>query len=179
VSNVTSNIRIPLVVPGTDPALAEIERCIVAERGRVSLLYQALLNSGPLAAGWEKLLTAVRNQSTVPAHLRELAILRVAVLNGARFEFDAHVPHAQRAGVSKEKIAGLSNTALTGDQMYTDDERLVVELTDAMTRDIVVPEHVMQALSTRFDSRAVVEMVATVAAYNMVSRFLVAFNIGH
>ncbi|MDQ6619646.1 MAG: carboxymuconolactone decarboxylase family protein [Pseudomonadota bacterium] len=175
----TSNIRVPLVVPGTDPALAEIERCIVAERGRVSLLYQALLNSGPLAAGWEKLLTAVRKESTVPAHLRELAILRVAVLNGARFEFEAHVPHAHRAGVSQDKIDALTATVLARGDVYTEDERLVLELTDTMTRDIVVPEHLMQALTERYDPRTLVEMVATVAAYNMVSRFLVAFNIGH
>jgi 4-carboxymuconolactone decarboxylase len=38
------------------------------------LLYQVLLNSGPLADGWEKMLTAVRNRSAVPADIREIAI---------------------------------------------------------------------------------------------------------
>jgi len=79
----TDHIRVPLVQPGTRPELAEIEGRIMAERGRVSLLYQVLLNSGPIASGWERMLTAVRNESGVPADLRELIILRVAVLNGA------------------------------------------------------------------------------------------------
>ncbi|HWZ74594.1 MAG TPA: carboxymuconolactone decarboxylase family protein, partial [Casimicrobiaceae bacterium] len=40
----SSGPRIPLVVPGTRPELSSIEQSIVAERGRVSALYQALLN---------------------------------------------------------------------------------------------------------------------------------------
>ena len=90
--------RVPLVQPGTRPELADIEQRIMAERGRVSLLYQVLLNSGPIASGWERMLTAVRNQTSVPADLRELMILRVAVLNRAAFEFDAHVPMPCRRG---------------------------------------------------------------------------------
>jgi alkylhydroperoxidase family enzyme len=81
--------RVPPVQPGTDPALADIERSIVQERGRISPLYGVLLNSGPLAEGWEKLLTAVRNRNSVPADLRELVILRVAALNHAPYEFEA------------------------------------------------------------------------------------------
>src|SRR3712207_5896813 len=124
-------IRVPLVQPGTRPELAEIEGRILAERGRISLLYQVLLNSGPIAAGWERMLTAVRNQTSVPADLRELMILRVAVLNGANFEFDAHIPHAERAGISAEKIEAVR--AEKPPAVFTPLEQLVLELSDAMT----------------------------------------------
>lgn len=60
-----------------------------------------LVESG---TGWEKLLTAVRNRTSIPADLRELGILRMAVLNRATFEFDAHMPDAVKAGISPEKI---------------------------------------------------------------------------
>jgi len=99
--------RIAPVTPGTRPELAHIESEISGARGRISALYQVLLNSPPIAQGWEKLLTAVRNQSSLPADLREMIILRVAILNRAPYEFDAHVPHAQKAGMSDEKIEGL------------------------------------------------------------------------
>jgi AhpD family alkylhydroperoxidase len=173
----TAPIRVPLVQPGTRPELAEVEARIMAERGRVSLLYQVLLNSGPIASGWERMLTAVRNQTGVPADLRELMILRVAVLNGASFEYDAHVPHAQKAGVSAEKIDAVRQDVLSG--VFTPLERLVLELTDAMTRQIVVPEELMGRVQQHFDPKGVVEAVATVAAYNMVSRLLVALNVAH
>jgi 4-carboxymuconolactone decarboxylase len=50
--------------------------------------------------GWEAMLTAIRQKTSVTPQIRELAILRVAVLNRAPYEFEAHVPHAKRAGVS-------------------------------------------------------------------------------
>ncbi|CAN7581336.1 carboxymuconolactone decarboxylase family protein [Variovorax sp. LjRoot290] len=173
----TARIRVPLVQPGTRPELAEVESRIMAQRGRVSLLYQVLLNSGPIASGWERMLTAVRNQTGVPADLRELMILRVAVLNGAGFEYDAHVPHAQKAGVGAEKIDAVRQDGLS--DVFAPPERLVLELTDAMTRQVVVPEELMDRIQQHFDPKGVVEVVATVAAYNMVSRLLVALNVAH
>lgn len=183
----TSGIRVPPIAPGTRPELAALEGEIVKARGEVMLLYQVLLNSPPLAAGWEKLLTAIRQQSTVPPDLRELIILRVAVVNRAPYEFEAHVPHARRAGVSEAKIEavrhwrGDSATGRSDDPEigFTADETLVLELADAMTRDVVVPSALMDRMQHRFDARGVLEVVATVAAYNMVSRLLVALNIAH
>jgi len=173
----TNLVRVPLVQPGTRAELAEVESRIMAERGRVSLLYQVLLNSGPIASGWERMLTAVRNQTGIPADLRELMILRVAVLNGASFEYEAHAPHAQKAGVSAEKIDAVRQDTLP--EVFAPLERLVLELTDAMTRHVVVPDELMDRIQQHFDAKGVVEVVATVAAYNMVSRLLVALNVAH
>ena len=173
-----SGPRVPLVVPGTRPELAAIEQSILAERGRISPLYQVLLNSAPIAAGWERMLTAVRNQSSVPADLRELMILRVAVLNRAAFEFDAHVPHAERAGVSAAMIAATREAPLPAG-LFSPAQALVLELADAMTLEVEVPDALMVRLQSLFDAQGLVEAVATVAAYNMVSRLLVALHVGH
>jgi 4-carboxymuconolactone decarboxylase len=173
----SSNVRVTLVVPGERKELAEIEERILAERGRISTLYRVLLNSPPVAEGWERMLTAIRNRTLVRADLRELIILRVAVLNGAGFEYDAHVPHAQRAGVADEKIAAIRQAAIA--PAFAPDERLVLELADAMTREVKVPSMLMDRLQAVFDERLTVEIVATVAAYNMVSRLLVALDVTH
>ena len=170
-------MRLTPVVPGSKPELAELERQILQERGRISTLYRVLLNSAPLARGWEALFTAIRNRASLPARLRELAILRIAGLNGARYEFDAHVPHAQKAGVSDEAIAALESGIVSNTLAPLD--RLVLELTDAMTRDIEVPDALFERVRKHFDAEKLVELVATIAAYNMVSRFLVALRIEH
>ncbi len=169
--------RVPPVEPGTRPELAEIEHAILAERGRISTLYRVLLNSAPIAEGWEKMLTGVRNRSSLPAGLRELVILRVAVLNGAAYEFEGHVPHAERAGVSAQKIAATKD-AHPG-TAFTPREQLALQLTDSMTREVRVADALFEQLREHFDNRGLVDLVATVAAYNMVSRFLVALNIEH
>ncbi len=169
--------RVPPIIPGTCAELAAIEASIKAQRGDISLLYQVLLNSAPLADGWERMLTAVRNRSSVPPDIREMVILRVAVLNRAPFEFAAHAPIARKVGVSETKLAALRDPEPGA--AFTSLERAVLALTDAMTRDVQVPDALFEPLRAHFDARALVELVATVAAYNMVSRFLEALQIGH
>jgi 4-carboxymuconolactone decarboxylase len=165
------------VQPGTRPELAEVEGRILAERGRVSLLYQVLLNSGPIASGWERMLTAVRNQTSVPGDLRELIILRVAVLNrAASSSMPMHPsPSAKVSACQDRGREGRGHRR----RVRPAREQQVLALTDAMTRDVTVPDALMAELQQQYDPQHLVELVATVAAYNMVSRFLVALNVSH
>jgi alkylhydroperoxidase family enzyme len=54
----------------------------------------------------------------------------------------------------------------------------VLAFTDAMTLDVSVPDAVFESLKRHFSDREVVEITSTVAAYNCVSRFLVAMDVG-
>ena len=180
-------MRIQPVIPGTRPELKEQEAEIVAQRGRISPLYQALLNSPPIARGWEQMLSAVRNKSSLSDGLKELVILRVAVLNNAPYEFEAHAPIALKAGVKQEAIDQLKNmtyevnhTAINQSaHFYTDEQMLVLKLTDTMTKAITVGDDLYGQIQEHFNAQQQVDLVATVAAYNMVSRFLEALQIGH
>lgn len=171
--------RIAPIAPGSRPELAGQEARIVQERGRVSPLYQVLLNSPPIAHGWEQMLSAVRNRNSLPAAVRELVILRVAVLNGAPYEFEAHVPHARAAGASAAAIEATRAVPLGPQAPFSAAERAALDLADAMTRDIDVPDAVYEPVRAQFDVQGQLDLVATVAAYNMVSRLLVALRIGH
>jgi len=169
--------RVPPVIPGSSSELAPIEASIRAARGGIPLLYQVLLNSAPLAEGWEKMLSAVRNRSSLPPALREIVILRVAVLNRAPYEFEAHRPLALACGVSEAKLEALRLPQPGA--AFGAVELAVLALTDAMTREVQVADALFEPLRAHFDERGLVELVATVAAYNMVSRFLEALRIGH
>jgi AhpD family alkylhydroperoxidase len=166
--------RVPQVAPGTQPELSALEARIRGARGRISPLYTVLLNSPELASGWEQLFTAIRQKTSVPPALRELVILRVAVLNGADYEFEAHVPHALAAGMTQDAIDRLRRDDVAG---LSSLEKLVLQYTDAMTRDLVVPEALYPQLDRHFDAKTLVELTATIAGYNMVSRFLIAMRI--
>lgn len=172
--------RISPVVPGSRPELAEIEANILKERGRISPLYQTLLNSPAIAHGWETLLTAIRNKNSLPASLREMIILRVAIINRAPYEFDAHVPHALKAGLSNEQLEALK--AQTFEQIapiFSAIEIAVLRLTDVMTIQIQVPDEVFEPIRAHYNDQEVLEVVTTIASYNMVSRLLNALHVGH
>lgn len=171
-------MRIAPITPGTRPELAELEATIARQRGRVSPLYQVLLNSPPMAHGWEQMLTAVRRHNSLPDLDRELAIIRVAVLNHARFEYEAHVPIAKAAGASDQLVADISNPGAIGESVQ-DGQRALIELADAMTLRIDVPDALYARVAGHYTQQQVVDAMVTIGAYNMVSRFLEALQIGH
>lgn len=154
----------------------------VAERlrkrrgGRLTPLDDMLLHSTPLADGWNTLLGAVRSRFSLPADLRELAICRIAVLTGADYEWQAHAPLLQAAGFSDEQLAAVRGDGDRGS--LSPAQQACLDHTDAMTRDLRVPPDVFQAVLLHLGERGTVELTATIAAYNMVSRFLLALEVG-
>jgi AhpD family alkylhydroperoxidase len=167
--------RIAYVEP-QDCAARELVERIVAERGSVLHLYRILLHSPAITQGWLGLLTAIRQQSGLPAELRELTIMRVATLNGAAYEASQHAPIALAEGLSREQIDAL-NGWREGDARFTPQQNAVLALTDAMTRDVQVADETWRPIRAAFDEKTIVELVATIAAYNMVSRLLEALRI--
>ncbi|MET7245190.1 carboxymuconolactone decarboxylase family protein [Methylobacterium sp. EM32] len=159
----------------TRPETAPLAERIVAERGEILHLYAMLLHSPPVAEGWLAFLTAIRQRCDLPGDVRELVIVQVAHLNGARYEAEQHVPIALREGVSQAQLDALPDWQ--GAEVFSPRERAVLAYCDAMTREIHVAPAVFAALREHFDPRAIVELTATIGAYNMVSRFLEAIGI--
>jgi len=119
-------------------------------------------------------LGGVRSNFTIGGDVRELIILRVGKLNRARYEWDSHLPVALREGLTQDVVDCLSqDVAVTGDQAFD----AVIAYVDSMTLDVDVPEHVLDALRAHHTESEIVEITATTAVYNMVSRFLVALDV--
>ena len=145
--------------------------------GRLSALDLLLLHSPPVAEGWNALLGALRTGTTLPADVRELIILRVAVLNGAAFEWAAHEPIARRAGLGDDQLAALRDPDAGDAPVWSPVQSAVLAFTDASTAAVTVPDRVFEELGEHLDQRQVVEVVTTVGGYAMVSRFLVALEV--
>ncbi|RYY69901.1 MAG: carboxymuconolactone decarboxylase family protein [Comamonadaceae bacterium] len=159
----------------SNPEVAALRAQIVAERGKLHNLYRLLLNSPPVAQGWLNFLTAIRQQTSISPAIRELSILRIAVINKADYEFVSHVPFALKAGLAQEQIDAIAQWEGFG--LFSPVERAVLGYTDSMTRDVHVPDAVFEAVRPHFDDRGMTELTATIAAYNLVSRFLEALHV--
>ena len=166
--------RIPYADVNSQHTSELVDR-ITKERGGVLHLYQMLLHSPPIAEGWLNYLTAVRQKTSLSASIRELVIIRIAQLNGAQYEADQHIPIALKEGVSQQQIDDLADWRATAS--FSALERRVLALTEEMTRNVHVEKQLVDELSVDFDHKELVELVATIAAYNMVSRFIEAFGI--
>lgn len=164
-------------LPGADEDGPTAELIRARRGGRLSDLDRLLLHSPPVAEGWNALLGALRSATTLPADLRELVVLRVAVLNDAEFEWAAHEPIARRAGLTDLHLRVLRRPDAGDQGVWTPAQAAVLAFTDASTRDVAVPDDVFAAVRGRLDDRQVVELAALVAGYAMVSRFLVALQV--
>lgn len=159
----------------TLPEVAPLVEKIVEQRGSVLHLYQMLLQSPPVASGWLDHLTGIRHNSSLDGALRELVIMRVALLNRAPYEADQHAPIALKEGVTQEQLDDLHEWRSS--TLFTEKQRAVLDYTDAMTRHVQVPDDIFAAVKEKFEPRELVELTATIATYNMVSRFLEALHI--
>jgi alkylhydroperoxidase family enzyme len=166
--------RIPYADP-TRPEVAELSARIVKERGSVLHLYAMLLHSGPVAEGWLRFLTAIRHECMLPGAIRELVIMQVAHLNGARYEAEQHAPIALKEGLTQAQIDRLPNWQ--GSALFDASQQATLAYCDAMTRQVHVDPAIFEAIRIHFDNRSIVELTATIGAYNMVSRFIEAVGI--
>jgi 4-carboxymuconolactone decarboxylase len=144
--------------------------------GHLTPLDEVLLHSEPLAAGWNTLLGAVRSQLEVPGLLQELAICRIAALNGADYEWRAHAPLALAHGLSDTELCALREGADPAPLKPL--HRQTRDYTDSMTLAVTVPDDLSDRLRIALGDKQFVELTGTIAVYNMVSRFLVALHIG-
>lgn len=158
------------------PEISQLVTQIETERGSVIDLYQMLLHSPAITQGWLNHLTAIRLNSQVPGDLRELIIMRIAILNRAPYEADQHAPIALKEGVSQQQLDALDNWHGAKD-LFTEPQQAVLAYTDEMTLNVQVPKDIFEKIDTLFNEQLVVEITATIATYNMVSRFLEALQI--
>ena len=167
--------RIPYIDESEHPELMPLVARIKAERGKLLDLYKVLLHSPAVMEGWLSFFTAIRQKTKLAGRYRELAIMRVAILNRADYEYRAHLPFALKEGASEQQIAALK--AWQDSSLFDAAERAVLAYTDAMTREVQVADEVFAQVREHFDAQELVELTATIAGYNLVSRFLEAMQI--
>jgi uncharacterized peroxidase-related enzyme len=169
--------RVPLIDGKSGPDAAVVAaRVIGARGGRLLNLYRALLHSPALAGAWLDFNNAVRFQTALDDRLRELAIVRIAYLNGAGYVVNIHRErYAAAAGVSREEVNALSSWSRS--KRFAPRERAMLRYADAMTRDVKVPAATFKALRHHFDERGLVELTVLIAAYNMHTRVLQALDV--
>lgn len=169
--------RVTSIDEESRPELAALVARIRGERGgRLLNFYRALLHSPPLAATWMEFNNAVRRETTIEGRLRELVIMRVAILNGVDYVLDIHkARYAGPAGVAPGECDALADWASS--TVFGARERAVLAYVDAMTRDVDVPDAVFGALREHFNEREAVELTVLVGAYNLHTRVLKALRV--
>jgi len=169
--------RISLIEEKDHPELSElIQRIVAGRRGGLINVYKLLLHSPPLAATWLEHVNAVRWKTQIDGRLREIVIIRIAILNRTEYVIQQHVPALALAdGVTLTECDALRDWRASG--FFSEKERAVLAYTDAMTRDVSVPDAVFTDVRKHFNERELVELTVLIGTYNMHNRVMQALAI--
>src|SRR3989442_10376588 len=169
--------RVSLIDEQNHPELSDLIAKIRGARGgRLLNIYRMMLHSPALAGGWFELNQAVRYQTEVDGQSRELAVMRVAILNGVDYILRAHGPtYALKEGLSRAQVDALANWRES--LLFSEKQRALLAYVDAMTRNIDVPDTVFAELRKYYSERQTVELTMLIGAYNMHTRVLKALKI--
>jgi alkylhydroperoxidase family enzyme len=169
--------RVSLVEEKEHPELSELIAKIKGARGgRLINIYRLMLHSPALASAWFDLNQAVRYGTEIDGQCRELAVIRVAILNNVEYVIRAHGPaYALKEGLTPEQVAALSDWQPSN--LFDEKQRALLAYTDAVTRDIDVPHAVFADVRKHFSERQTVELTLLIGAYNMLTRFLKALKV--
>ena len=170
--------RISYVNEISHPELQEVIQVIREQRrGKLIPVYGLLLHSPEVAKTWMELLNAVRWKTTLSSRIREIAIIRVAVLNHCRYVIDVHPGNfAKQDGLTYEECLALLQTKVTND-VFSESDLAIIHYVDTLTMTANVEEAVFKKVKQFMNEREIVEISVLVGTYNMHTRVFNALQI--
>ena len=109
----------------------------------------------------------VRNESTVPHQMRELAMLVTARAKDCVYIWDRHVPIARESGLRNELIDALRDRKPLPELSAS--EAAVIDLANEFFGGSKVSEQTFQAVHQQFGTQAMVELVTLMGYYAMLA----------
>ena len=165
--------RIPYVDPaGASPKTKELLERLPVPLNIFKVMAHAETNFRPLVM----LGTSILTEQQLSAKLRELAILRVARLSPAEYEWVQHVPIAKLAGVSDGQVAALERDDAEA-ACFDPVDRVVLRATDEIVRDCGPSDATFDELARHLSPREIVELVLAVGFYMTMARLMVSTRI--
>ena len=138
--------------------------------------YRAYIRDADLAPKLSALSEYLRWNTSLPARLSEFAILITARQWTAQYEWFAHYPLALKGGLDPKVAADIA--AGKRPENMKDDEAAHYDLAMALYRDKKVPDSVYKVAVDKFGERGVIDVIAIMGYYDLVSMTLITMEAG-
>ena len=119
------------------------------------ILFQARTTLGSMLAPGRQL----------PAHLRELAILRTGIVGDSRFEYSQHLKVARMVGVAEEKLQAIKGWVVS--DTFTAAERAVMQATDELVGRNLVEDETFAELKLHLSDEQILELFYVIGLWRM------------
>lgn len=132
-------------------------------------VFKVMAHTPDLMKAWWGMMTVLLTRLELPAHDRELAILRLFQIKGGAYGFAHHVRIGRQAGITDE-IAALSQHEKSA--LFDDHDRLVLRYTDAVTWIDAGAPAIAEEVKRALGERQLVELTFCIANWNLMADVL-------
>jgi alkylhydroperoxidase family enzyme len=138
-------------------------------------IFTTMANHPKLADRWGTFGFYILRESTVPRREREILILRIGWLCRSEYEFGQHTLIGKSVGLTDEEIERITEgPKATGWDSF---DSTLLQAVDELYYDAFITDATWNALAKRYNQQQLMDVVATVGQYNLVSMFLNSFGV--
>jgi 4-carboxymuconolactone decarboxylase len=138
-------------------------RQFMARRGDLNV-FRVLANAPHVFAGWAQMVDELFDSPTFGLRMREVVILRVAHLQGSRYELSQHIGIARGAGLTEQQI----NAILTDDidaAGFSRTERTALDVVTELCSTHRLRDDSFAAARAVFGDEALTELLMIISCY--------------
>jgi alkylhydroperoxidase family enzyme len=168
--------RIPYVEKdAAPPEVVELYAKMENRGFRVANLWKMAANSPATLGHMIRLGDAILLKTKLNPKLREMAILRTAMLLDCEYERMAHATMGKNVGMTDEQIEAIKDWEKS--KAFDKIEQAVLQFTDEVARSAKVTDETSSNLKQYLEPGMMVELAVTIGFYGMLARILVPFQV--
>ena len=153
--------RIPLVGIEQQP---EPIREFMARRGNLNV-FRLLANAPNVFVGWSQMVDELFDSPTFSLRMREVVILRVAHLQGSRYELSQHTGIARSAGLTQRQINAILDDGDLAEADFSHTERVVLDLVTELCTTRRLTDDSFAAGRAALGDEALTELLMLISCY--------------
>ena len=142
---------------------------------RMINLYPTMANHPKLMDRWLTFASYILMESTLPPREREILILRIGWLCQSEYEFGQHTLVGKREGLTDAEIKRITEGPKAPG--WDPFDATLLQAADELHADAFISDATWNALAKRYNQQQLMDVVATVGQYNLVSMFLNSFGV--
>jgi 4-carboxymuconolactone decarboxylase len=153
--------RIPLTNIEEQP---EPVRRFMARRGDLNV-FRLLANAPHVFVGWSQMVDELFDSPTFSLRVKEVIILRVAHLQGSRYELSQHVGIARTAGLTEHQINAILGTGDLDAAGFSRTERTVLDVVTELCSTHQMRDDSFATAHAIFGDEAFTELLMIISCY--------------
>ncbi|MBI2864420.1 MAG: carboxymuconolactone decarboxylase family protein [Chloroflexi bacterium] len=158
-----------------EPAVQEVFRKLERNGARIVNIYRMVGHTPAGMLPFMKLGNALMTKAQLDGKLREIVILRVAVLSGCQYEWTQHAAIAREVGVTEEQIAAVADWESSG--AFDEREKTVLKFADEVFRGDDVTDETFARAGSFLNAREIVELTLSAVFWRAVAGVLLTLRV--